>query len=142
AADIVDNLLHRERAARMISFRARNPENIGLGEVLSELVAVTWEAPGRSGSMEAALLRISQRAVLDGIFRLAADEAAAAEARAAARYHLAAIDERLRNIEDGSAEDRAHRELARGEIERFLTTGAAPPLRTGVFSIDPYYHWP
>jgi hypothetical protein len=52
AQEIVDGLLHPERAARLVSFHARDARNPSLDEVLGALVQATWGAPAapRAGS--------------------------------------------------------------------------------------------
>ncbi|MDQ3555441.1 MAG: zinc-dependent metalloprotease, partial [Gemmatimonadota bacterium] len=57
AQEIVDGLLHPERAARLISFHARDPANPSLDEVLSALVGATWGAPPPADPRDGALRR-------------------------------------------------------------------------------------
>lgn len=146
AHHVVKNLLHPERAARLVSFHARNSENPSLYEVVSRLVEATWGASSSSGSMGAALQRITQRAVLDGLFRLAVDERAPDGVRAVADHHLARLAARLSGGEGPTEEDRAHRSKALRDIERYVATGVTPPLETGVFDmiadLDMYTRWP
>jgi len=131
AAEVVDGVLHRERAARLVSFHARDASHPSLDEVVERLVAATWAAGGATGAdMDAALRRVSQRAVVDGLLTLAADERATVDARATAEHQLAGLAERLRREGAGSGPAAAHRELARRDIERFLERPTEPVRRS------------
>ena len=71
--------------------------------------------------MDAALRRVTQRAVLDGLLDLAGSPGATAAVRAMVASHL----ERLREAvsatpSTSSAEERAHRAAARRDIERYF----------------------
>lgn len=126
ATFVVDGILQRERAARVVAFHARNAANPSLEEVLGRLVEGTWgtKVPGASGA--AALRRVSQRAVLDGLIALASDSRATAEVRAAAEWQLREIASRLMGKSQGDGAEQAHRALAAGDIERFLERRNAP----------------
>ncbi|MBW3629773.1 MAG: zinc-dependent metalloprotease, partial [Gemmatimonadetes bacterium] len=84
AQEVVDGLLHPERAARLVSFHARDPVNPSLAEVVSKLVSSTWgpTAPGgeRTSAQDAALRRVAQRSVVDGLLDLAGSPTATADA--------------------------------------------------------------
>lgn len=123
--EVVDALLHPQRAARLVSFAARDAANLSLDHVITALTDATWGArPGAGGQadvMDAALRRVTQRAVLDGLLDLAGAPGATAAVRATVASHL----ERLREATSAtpstsSAEDRAHRAAARRDIERYF----------------------
>lgn len=122
--EVVDALLHPQRAARLVSFAARDAANLSLDQVIAALTDATWGARAASAeadAMDAALRRVTQRAVLDGLLDLAGSPAATAAVRAAAAAHL----ERLRDAagaspSTSSPEERAHRAAARRDIERFF----------------------
>jgi hypothetical protein len=121
AQEVVDGLLHPERAARLVSFHARDRGNPSLDEVLGTLVQATWGAkPG--GAADAALRRVAQRAVVDGLLDLAGSPAATPEVRAVTELHLTRLEERLGEGRGASpaAEDRAHRAAARHDIRRYF----------------------
>lgn len=143
---VVENLLHPERASRMVSFHARDAANPSLGEVVSRLVEASWGAPPGGESMDRALLRITQQAVLDGLFRLAVDERAPGDVRAVADHHLAQLADRLSPPGAVTDEDWAHRSKALRDINRYVATGSVPLLKTGVFDVitdlNMYTRWP
>jgi hypothetical protein len=68
AQEVVDNLLHRERMARVATFHAQGVSPVSLDEVLAALVDGTWGASGSRTGAEGGYRRQAERAVLDGIF--------------------------------------------------------------------------
>jgi hypothetical protein len=94
AQEIVDGLLHPQRAARLTSFHARDPSNPSLDEVLGALVQQGWSAPGA----DAPLRRVVQRAIVDGLLDLAGDRSATAEVRAVTEDNLARLRARVARL--------------------------------------------
>jgi hypothetical protein len=132
ASSIVNGVLHRERAARLVSFHARSPAAPSLDEVIGRLVEGTWGAAS-SSPRDAALRRVAQRAVLDRLLALAADRQAVPQARASAAR-------RARRRSARRAADvaqRAHDELAAREVRRFLERPAAPTEPTPPLPLPP-----
>jgi hypothetical protein len=132
AREIVDGLLHPERAARLVAFHVRDPVNPSLDEVLTTLVDATWGAPARDAA-DAALVRVVERSVVDGILDLAGSPAATAEVRAIAEDHLARLRERAtRAPARGAAlgaEARGHRAAIGRDIDRYFDGRDDPALR-------------
>ena len=142
AQEVVDNLLDRERMARVVALNGQDPGLPSLDEVLGTLVRGTWgEAGSRSGST-GLYRRAAERSVLDGLFTLAMDEQATTEVRDVALRHLeglsASITQTPAGGEDAGYE--AHRRRAARDIDRYLTLGEVPALRTGVIQIP--LPWP
>lgn len=146
AHHVVKNLLHPERASRLVSFHARDDQHLSLHEVLQRLVEATWEAAPQGDSLARTLQRISQRAVLEGLFRLAGDDSTPDEVQAAADHRLALLAETLAAGDFPDARDQAHRAKALREINRYLGSGVVPALQTGVFDmirdVKAYRRWP
>jgi hypothetical protein len=140
AQEVVDNLLHRERMARVATFHAQGVSPVSLDEVLAALVDGTWGASGSRTGAEGGYRRQAERAVLDGIFTLALDDRAVSEVRDAAERRLRLLHEVLEASPGTAPEEQAHRQRAAGEIERYLTYGVAPSLRTGLIQIP--LPWP
>ncbi len=130
ARETVENLLHPERAARLVSFSARDAANPSLGEVLDALVEATWGAGGAAASpQDAALRRAAQRAALDGMLDLAGDRRATAEVRATVEHRLSRLGNRLAAAPAGTpVADLAHRATASRDIARYLE-GEDDPAR-------------
>ncbi len=158
-AGVADQLLDPRRIARLAAFHARDALSPSPEEVIGSLVDGTWGAGAgaprtAADAQAAALLRVSQRAVLDAVLDLARDPAAAPEGRAAAEWALRRLAARIdrsageREVASPSgaaatADDarRAHLALAAGDIRRFLERRDAPtaparvapePLRTPI----------
>ena len=121
AQEIVDGLLHPQRAARLVALHARDAANPTLDDVVSALIDATWGASSRGGEPgDAVLRRVAQRAALDGLLDLAGSGSATAEVRAVAEHHLAALRDRLTRAAGGTAEERGHRAVARRDIDRYF----------------------
>ena len=122
AQEIVDGLLHPQRAARVVALHARDPESLTLDKVVGDLIAATWTAAGgvRGEPGDAALRRVAQRAALDGLLDLAGSPSATAEVRGTAEHHLGLLRTRLANSPGTTAEDRGMRAAARRDIERYF----------------------
>ena len=125
---IVDGLLQRERAARLVAFAPRAPNLPTLAGVIDEIVAATWGRPADASAKHAALQRVAQRAVADGLMTLAADKNAAPEVRAITDFKLAALREvAQRAATSGASVDaRAHAKSVAADIKRWLERGELP----------------
>jgi hypothetical protein len=133
---IVDGILQRERAARLVAFASRGPNMLTLSETIDSLVARTWTQRAATPKL-VALGRVTQRAVADRLLALAADTGAAPEVRAMIEYQIM----RLRPVAQrgttiGDPMSRAHwhsiaadfgRWLDRRELPRPTPTLVAPP---------------
>jgi len=146
AHHVVHNLLHPQRAARLVSFHARDPQLPSLNEVIARLVEATWDGPQAQDGQQQALRRITQRAALEGLFRLAVHADAPDDVRAVADAHLVRLGDRMAPERAATEEDRAHRAKAAREIKRYVATGMVPDLKSGVFDlladIEIYTRWP
>ncbi len=140
AQEVVDNLLHPERAHRVVSLHHRDPGQVSLDEVLDGLTDATWGAPGPRSGHRGHYARVAERAVLDGLFTLTSDEEATAEVRDAAERQLEELAIRIGGSAGDGRQDENHRARALREIERYLTYGTVPDLRTGVISMP--LPWP
>ena len=143
---IVDGILQRERAARLVTFASRAPNMLTLGETIDSLVARTWEASDRGASPKLlALRRVTQRAVADRLMMMAADAEALPEVRALAEYAIT----RLRPVAQrhsaaGDMMSRAHWSSIAGDFARWLDrrelpkpTPALAPPPGDPFGMDP-----
>lgn len=131
---VVDAILQRERAARLVQFATMSPRQLTLGEAIDSLVAFTWNRPAPADRKVAALQRVTQRAVADRLLELAADTTAAPLVRGIAELKLRGLrttaDARARR--SGSDMERAHwlalaNDLA-GWIERHERPALTPVL--------------
>jgi hypothetical protein len=120
AQEIIDGLLHPQRAARLISFNARNPANPSLGEVVEAVIERTWGSSGSSAPVDAAIRRATQRAAVDALLDLAGNPDATPAVRSVAGGQLAQLAARIGREPGSSAEDRAHRAAARRDVQLFM----------------------
>lgn len=119
AQEIVDGLLHPERLARVASFHARDREFPSLSEILTRLIAATWEAEPEEQAPELRLL--SRRAALDGLLDVAGGKETTALVRAEVERTLEALRDLLDEGAPGaSAAEVALRSAARRDIDRYF----------------------
>jgi len=142
AQEVVDNLLARERMARVVVLHGQAPTLPSLDDVLGTLVRGTWDAAGGRTGSEGLYRQAAERSVLDGLFTLALDEQATSAVRDGALLWLERIGQSLesapaRDVDPGYE---AHRRRAARDIDRYLTLGEIPALRTGVIQIP--LPWP
>ncbi len=132
ATEVIGYLLDRERAARLVIFKAQDPRALGFDDVLDTLMARTWRAS--TSTQHPAIQRAVQRAALDALLDLAGDARAMPEVRAIAAMHLQQLDAELEDALDNATSRRdavhAHRLAARVDIERFLDGEDVPASRT------------
>lgn len=123
AQETLDAVLHAERANRIVQFHATDSEQPSLNEVLTALVEATWVRSSRGlAGGDAAMLRVTQRALLDALLDLGGNENASAMTRAAVERQLRELQSSLRPARRalGSSDDASHRALAHRHIERYL----------------------
>lgn len=130
----VDGLLQRERMARLVIGAVRQPGQLTVDEVITRLVSATWHGAAAT-PQEAALRRVTQRAVVDRLLALAADRDAAQEVRDVVEFRLGslAVDARGLATAAGDVPTRSHwaaiaADLTRWRERRELPT-PSPALR-------------
>jgi hypothetical protein len=125
---VVDLVLQRERAARVVQFSMRAGPQLTFGEVVDSVVDATWNA-GFIAPKERWLHRVPQRAVTDRLILLAADSLAAPEVRGIVELKLVTLRARARSRgETGSTEDRAHWLAIERDIGRWIEHREVPRL--------------
>lgn len=101
---IVDLVLQRERAARLVQFYPHSANQLSLGEVIDALTA-DWKS-GTAGSLKLdAMRRVKQRAVADRLILLAADKNAAPEVRAIVEMKMSALRSRAKMLAAAGTDD-------------------------------------
>lgn len=125
---VVDLVLQRERAARLVQFASRSGPQLTLAEVIDTVVNTAWESAS-AAPKERALQRVAQRAVADRLILLAADSLAAPEVRGLVELKLVSLLARARaRGETGSFEDRAHWLGIARDINRWIERREVPSL--------------
>jgi hypothetical protein len=115
---VVHPLLDPERSARLALPRAAGA--LTLQEVQRRLVSDTWGALPDAAPRLAALRRVAQRVVLDGLMDLAASERASAEVRAATFAELERLRRNLKVMRSSDPAADAHLRLAERDLAEFL----------------------
>lgn len=140
ATEVIEGILERARAARLVMFNARDAANPSLDEVVRTLVNRTWGAPPSANGGHQALRRAVQQVVLNTLLDRAGDKQALAEVRSICAMHLDALKSRLSAGSAGSPADRAHRAAAIRDINRFFAGEDDPEARSR-FAVIPL-PWP
>jgi hypothetical protein len=132
AREVVDGLLHPQRAARLVAFHARDRTNPSLDEVATALVGATWGMAGGDHA-DGPIIRAVERSVVDGLLDLAGSPAATAEVRAVAEEHLARLRDRAAappaRAGTVGTETRGHLAGIRRDIDRYFDGRDDPALR-------------
>lgn len=125
---IVDGILQRERAARMVQYAARTTDGYSLQEAIGALVKGTWDAVVPASGKLAAIQRVTQRAVVERLVLLAADKEASPPVRGIAEFELDRLrDAAAARVADaGNDAARAHWKAIVRVIERYQATGEVP----------------
>jgi Met-zincin/Domain of unknown function (DUF5117) len=157
---IVDLILQRERAARLVQQGSRSAgpltlaqqgspgaaSQLGLGAVIDSLVAATWRATAPAAAKLAAIQRVTQRAVADRLLLLAADADAAPEVRAMAELKIVELRGLARVKQNAAVTDdaRAHWLAIVGDLTRWIERRELPKPSASLlappgdpFGIDP-----
>jgi hypothetical protein len=123
---IVDGILQRERAARVVAFQTRMQHPLTLGEVVDALTS-DWGAPSPASPKLAALTRVAQRAVIDRMLLLAADKEAAPEVRSLVELKMSSLRARSRVLAgSGEEQRRAHWTSVAADLNRWLERQELP----------------
>jgi hypothetical protein len=123
---IVDGILQRERAARVVEFETRMPNPLTLGQIIDALTS-NWSAPSAGSPKLDALRRVAQRAVIDRLLLLAADKEAAPEVRSVVELKMNELRSRSRALSaTGTEARRAHWASISADLNRWLERQELP----------------
>lgn len=145
AALVVEPLLAPDRAARMVALQARGLPGVTLYGVVQALMAATWNQPRTPDMRRAALLHVSQKAVLDGLMILGASTATAPEARALALQTLADLARKLPTLAShGDIGFEAFNKQTAADITAYLAdpAGRAPKAVGVAWGLGPRSRFP
>jgi hypothetical protein len=130
ATEIIENLLHRDRLARVALFHARDAGNPALSEVLEAVVEAGW-GQGTGGDATAqALRRTVQRVVLNTFLDLGGDSRVVPEVRAGIEHQLSRLRSRVQGESGGGTEWTAHRGMVTRYIDRYFDGDDDPSTRS------------
>jgi hypothetical protein len=126
---VVDLVLQRERAARLVQFATRSGPQLTLSELIDQLVSGTLQRAAAPSPKLAAIQRVTQRALTERLIVLAADSTAAPEVRGIVELKLAdARANARRRAAAGSVEERAHWASLARDIDRWIEHREVPKL--------------
>jgi hypothetical protein len=141
---IVDGVLQRERAARLVQQASYGDRPLTLSETIDALVAGTWSGAVPASAKLAALKRVTQRAVTDRLLMLAADSGAAPEVRAMAQYKVTELAARAKaEARAGSVDQQAHFASIAADLTRWIERRELPALSPSLRPPpgDPFGEW-
>jgi hypothetical protein len=124
---IVDAVLQRERAARLVQFANTGDNPLTLSETIDALTK-DWNGESAGESRKtASLRRVVQRSVADRLLLLASDKEASPEVRALVELKMAQLRSRAAELASrGSDMERAHWSLIAGDFKRWIERGELP----------------
>ncbi len=125
---IIDGILQRERAARLVQFASRGANPLTLAETIDKLVAATWNGAAQPNAKLSALQRTTQRALADRLLTMAADKDAAPEVRAMAEFKIVQLRAKAAAsaAAPGTDEVRAHWHAIAGDFTRWIERRELP----------------
>ncbi len=131
AADLaIQSLLEPNRAARLITFHARDKNNPHFREVADALISATWKIPASNDNYYAEIERTVQISAVRNLMSLAENANAQTQVRAVASDVLRQLSARLKNVVAKNKTDEAHYRMVIEDIERFLSRPDAPRKQT------------
>ncbi len=130
ATEVIEGILERDRAGRLVLFSARDAANPTLDEVIRTLVNRTWGAPVSANGGDQAMRRTVQQVVVNTLLDRAGDAEALAEVRSVCELHLAALKSRVEGMTGGTAADRALRAKTARDIDAYFDGDDDPKMRS------------
>ncbi|MCU1328090.1 MAG: hypothetical protein JWN34_3460 [Bryobacterales bacterium] len=119
AADLtISFLLNADRATRLVQYRARNPQNPGLDDVIDRLISATWKA-SPADPLLAETARAIDNVVLYRLMQLAASIEASEQAKALAWLKLDDLRKWAGSAPSKDTAQRAHYQFGAAQIKRF-----------------------
>ena len=129
-------LFDPQRASRLVEYHARDAQNPGLQEVIEATFTATWKAPQVKG-LQGEVQRTTETAVVEHLLALAANHAAASDARAVARDQAVSLRKYIAAVLPTTNEQKAHQAATLARIDLFLkepdkfTPAPPPPVPPG-----------
>lgn len=126
---IVDVVLQRERAARVVQSALRESNPLTVSEIVDALATPQWTsgAPRAATLRSAASDRIVQRSVADRMLAIASDKDASPEVRSLVEFKMRQLRDRARTLSlSGTIDDRAHWASISGDFTRWLERQELP----------------
>jgi hypothetical protein len=132
---VVSNLFNSQRAARLVEQHALDPSLPGLGDLIDQVFAATFNAPTAT-AYEAEIARAVQRVVVEGLTTLAGS-APMPQVRAMASLKLQQRMTNMSRSSNGAEDAHAHETLLAADIKRFLERPSTPATRLDIPNAPP-----
>lgn len=120
SALVLEPLLAPDRAARLVAFADRQPDQLSLPEVVDAILTHTWRAERDADPRVQALRRVTERVALDAMMILGAHDDTSPEARAYILDQIARLGESLASRKGDSPLADAHYRQAARDIVQYL----------------------
>jgi hypothetical protein len=130
ATEIVENLLHRDRLARVALFHARDAGQLPLSEVLGAVVEAGWGGGVSGDATEQALRRTVQHVVLNTLLDLGGDARVVPSVRAGVDHEIERLRAQVAGAAGGGDAWEAHRAMVVRNIDRYLAGEDDPSQRS------------
>jgi hypothetical protein len=125
SAMVLEPLLEPERAARIVAFSDRDASLPTLPELVSTVMAHTWNAPADPEPRLRSLRRVTQRVALDSLMELGASKRTTPEVRSFVLERLTQLGKDLDQRRDRDPMTQAHYRQAARDIARYLENPGA-----------------
>lgn len=120
AADMTLGLMfHPARAQRLVEFKARDSKQLGLSEMIDQLVAATWKNQ-HGERLEGEVERMVDNRVLEHLIQLAQQKEVSEQVKAIAFLKIKSLQNWLKNASSSNDSQRAHYQLGIHKINQFL----------------------
>lgn len=141
---IVTPLLEPQKLARMVAFEARDPATLTLPQLIQTLIDTTWDKKIGKASSDAALLRVSQRVVVDSLMVSGANPAASPEVKAMIMMSLSDLAEQIKGKKHQDPLTKAHYQQVFRDIQLYLTDPVkyAPSRESVIWGDRPMSRYP
>jgi len=115
----LDLLFHPARAQRLLEYKARDNNQLGLDGVIDQLIAATWKK-NHNQQLSGEIERLVDGLVLDHLFRLANEKEVSDQVRAIALLKINALNSWLKSARAANSSQEAHYNLAMHKISQYL----------------------
>ena len=132
AAMVIEPLFAPDRAARLVAFADRQPNQLSLPEVVDQVLTHTWRAAPGGDPKAQALRRVTERVALDAMMILGAHEDTSPEVRAFILDQIARLGESLTSRKGDTPLAEAHYRQAARDIAQYLEDPAKHAPRSAM----------
>ncbi len=126
AGIVIGQLLEPDKAARLISFAARQQGALTLPEVLQTQEKKVWDTPAQPG-LNKSLQRQTQRVFVDALMILGANANSTPDVKAVVMAEVNSLHGKVAGMKDPDPVNEAHLRSVERDLNRFMQNPAAAP---------------